>query len=366
MSYRSQGLVTLVTVGLLVGACGGREQTAVTEAAAGSGGVSAGGGVAYTAGAASSGSGGTPVGAAGASLGGASLGGASLGGASLGGASLGGASGGSGGGGGLGGMNGGGGNAAAGVSGNGAATVKMLQPTVDAFCATARTCCAKQNEPTKLGDCEAAFPMNNATVASLASGAATLDPTALAGCLAAYKAAAVTCEENPVLSACRGVVIGTRPQNAPCTNGSECARDAGFNTCLITEQNGTVGVCKKIPHYKAGDACTFTCRKGDDCTFTTYGAADSMLGLCFEDDGVYCDYLHEPATCKPVKVVGATCSDDAECGFTGYCQTTCRKRGTEGDPCTRCLDSLSCVNGKCASPPFSSGNTCEGSSLGPY
>jgi hypothetical protein len=363
MNFRSQSLLAVVAVGLVVNACGGKGQ----ENAAGAAGTN-GAGTPQTGGGAGTpqtgGSAGTPTtggtSSAGTSTGGSPLtGGASAAAGNGSAGSSGGALGGSGSGG------GGGGNAGGGGGGvDGAATVKLLQPTVDAFCAAARSCCAKQSEPATLTDCESAFPSNNATVASLASGAATLDPTALAACLAAYQAAATSCNENPVLSACRGVVIGTRPENAPCTNGAECLRVGGSNTCLITEQNGTVGVCRKIAHHKAGDACDFTCRKGEDCTSSTYG--DAPLDLCFEDDGVYCDYLHEPATCKSILTLGAACTDDEACGSTGFCQTTCQKRGVEGDPCTRCLDSLSCINGKCQSPPFASANTCEGRSLGPY
>ena len=122
--------------------------------------------------------------------------------------------------------------------------------------------------------------MHNSTVASLASGAAALDAAALATCLAAYQAAATNGEENAVIDACRLAVIGTRAPDAACTHGSECARDGGINL-PHHDQGGTVGMCKKIPHYKAGDAFNFTCRKGEDCTSTTLGVADSMLGLCF-------------------------------------------------------------------------------------
>ena len=357
MSGAFRDLLTVLMVGLAANACSGTDATSAPKAVA-RGGSDAGSGTSGVGGVNHGGTSGASVGSAGTPAGGTrtTLGGAG-GNASGGNASGSNASGG----------NASGGNAgSAGHGGAGATTVQQLQPTINAFCAAARDCCAKQAEPAMLDDCESAFPMNNSTVASLASGATTLDATALATCLAAYQTAATQCQENSVIDACRGVVIGTRAENAPCANGSECARDGGINTCLITEQNGTVGVCKKIPHYEAGDACSSTCRKGEDCTSTTYGAADSMLGMCFEDDGVYCDYLADVATCKAVLALGAPCTADAECGSTGYCQTTCQKRGTVGDSCTRCLDSLMCVNNQCQSPPFASSYTCAGGSLGPY
>src|SRR4051812_13775413 len=364
MRFRSQGLVVAVMVGLVAAACGGKGEQPAPDGSAGSAGTSSSPG--GTGGAAQAGAGPHPPTAGSSNAGASTSAGSSSGGAAggnVGGAASG--SGGLGGSAGAAGLGGSGGKAGAGgTASDAAATVKMLQPTISAFCAAARGCCVNQSDPPKLDDCESAFPSNNATVASLASGAATLDATALATCLAAYQAAATACTENPVLSACRGVVVGTRPENAPCTSGSECLRAGGQNTCLITEQNGTVGVCRKIPHYKAGDACSFTCYKGEDCTSSTYGLATSPLGLCFGDDGVYCDYLADAPTCKAVLSPGTPCTSDSQCGSTGYCQTTCQKRGVEGDPCTRCLDSLMCVKGKCQSPPFASSSTCEGRSLG--
>lgn len=298
-----------------------------------------------SAGAGGSGAGGVTLGAGGASAGGAAGSTLSAGAAPIGGAA------------GTGGA----------VGTGGAASVAMLAPAIKAFCAAARGCCAKQGIPSMLSDCESMYPTLNDTVASLASGAATLNPTALAACEAAYTQAQTSCEENPVLSACAGVVIGTRPENAACTSGAECVRAPGPSTCLITAQGGTVGVCKTIPHAKSGDPCNFSCGAGEDCTSTTYGSADSNLALCFAQDGLHCDYLSDGAeTCKPLLALGAPCANDEQCGVANYCDTTCKKRGVLGDPCTRCLDSLTCVNNQCVSPPFASDSTCGGWSLGPF
>jgi hypothetical protein len=246
---------------------------------------------------------------------------------------------------------------------DGAAAVKMLEPTIRAFCATARTCCAKQGEMATLDACETMFAANNETVASLASGAVTLNPTALSACRAAYEQAAASCEENPVLSACRGVVVGTVPAGGKCRNGAECAKNPGPNTCLVVE--GQEGVCEPAAHGKAREACSFTCRKGEDCTTTTYGTPTSPTAICFEDEGYFCD-RSESAQCEPLVALGAPCTQDDECGSLAFCSTTCKQRGTEGEACAPCVSSLTCVADKCVSPPFASLNTCEGRSLGPY
>jgi hypothetical protein len=143
----------------------------------------------------------------------------------------------------------------------------------------------------------------------------------------------------------------------------------GPNTCLITEQNGTVGVCKPVPHGASGSTCVYTCRKGEDCTSTTYGAADSTLALCFEADGFYCDNTAAEPGCKPLLSLGAVCGADDECGSAAYCSSTCKKRSDAGEPCETvpCLAGFNCsVDGKCTLLSFASDATCEGRSLGPY
>jgi len=270
-----------------------------------------------------------------------------------------------------GGAAGSGGVSSGGVSSGGAAgaagsapTAAALTPTVNAFCAAARSCCAQQGEPAMLDDCESAFATKNSVAGSLASGAITVDATALAACRAAYEAAATSCEENAVLKACRGVTLGTVAEGAPCTNGTECAAKPGPSTCLITAPNGTVGVCSSVVHAASGQSCSFTCRAGDDCRSTTYDTTGAKLALCFEDEGLYCDATEQH--CKALTPIGGACTGNDQCGINAFCSTTCQKRGTLGQACLPCLDSLMCVDNKCVSPPFASFATCEGRSLGPY
>jgi hypothetical protein len=253
-----------------------------------------------------------------------------------------------------------------GASGSGSTAVQMLTPIINAFCAAARSCCAKQGVSATLDDCEAMFPMREPTVASVASGAITLDPTALAACRAAYTQAATSCTENPVVSACQNVFLGTRGENEACSNGQECKRDQGPVTCLITTPNGTSGVCKKIPHGKAGDACSFDCETGEDCSSTTYGVADSNITLCFEADGLYCDTSSDSGKCAPILALDAPCNGFDSCGSANFCETTCQKLSTLGEPCGQeCLEVLECIDNQCQSPPFASDSICMGYSYGP-
>jgi hypothetical protein len=267
---------------------------------------------------------------------------------------------------------------AGGVAGNGSAgsggavlvsTPQMLVPTVKAFCAAARACCAKQPDPVHLDDCESVFAGRDQTSQALARGTVTLDASDLAKCQAAYEAAAVSCEENGVLAACAGIVRGKTPEGGLCTTGQECA-GTGPKVCLVTGGQDAPGVCKATPGGQVGDLCNLTCRPNEVCSFTVYGMSDSPLTPCLDTDGVFCNTDLQPARCETVRAVGAACERDDQCGYASYCDVggskTCKKRGQLNDACGTCISSLMCKDGKCQSPPITVGGTCDGYSLGPY
>ena len=263
------------------------------------------------------------------------------------------------------------GSAGAGGGAGGAlvSTPEMLVPTVKAFCATARTCCATQQDPVMLDNCESIFATRDQTSQALMRGTVTIAPTDLAKCQAAYEAASTSCEENGVLAACAGIVHGTVADGAACFSGQECA-GAGPKVCLVTGGQDAAGVCHAVPGGKVGDACSLTCRPNDSCVFTVYGISDSPLTPCLDSDGVFCDSTLEPAKCQAVHALGAQCDGDEQCGYAAYCDTggssTCKKRGQLNDACGTCISSLMCKDGKCQSPPLTVGGTCQGYSLGPY
>jgi hypothetical protein len=235
---------------------------------------------------------------------------------------------------------------------------------VNAFCASARACCSTGSVDADLDDCEAKFPSSDATFAALDRGAVTIDQAGLAACLAAYQAAATKCEANPVVSACKGLVHGLRKEHEKCANVAECARAAGEASACVVDDQATEGVCAKIPRGKLGDACLGSCNIGEDCSFTVYGLGDGSLTRCFEQDGLYCP--SDTSRCANITALGAPCDFD-DCGSANYCDTTCKKRSGQGEPCTQtCLSSLQCVNDKCVSPSFVVGSTCSGYWFGPY
>jgi hypothetical protein len=239
-------------------------------------------------------------------------------------------------------------------------------PAVEGYCAAARACCGEQEA--MLDDCELGYAAKNEVVESLQRGAITIGAAELAACVAAYQAAAQSCEANPVIEACAGIARGTIAAGQPCRLGSECAGD-GANACLVSDSGSEVGICAPVSRGAVGDPCTFTCRLGEGCDVTVLGADSTAPSVCFESDGVYCDY-ESPATCLALRATGFACDDDDQCGSQGYCDlsgsSTCKPRGKLNEPCGLCIPSLSCVDGSCRSPTLSAVNSCDGYALGPY
>ena len=211
-----------------------------------------------------------------------------------------------------------------------------------------------------LTDCETAFASRQVALASVEQGTVEVDSAALARCKAAYQQAASACDQSAVINGCQGVFLGTKNENEPCNNSYECKRDQGPMTCLFVD-NATPGACKKVPHGKSGDACTSTCRTGDDCSSQTYGAADSNLTMCFEADGLYCDYLGDSVVCKPLVALGGDCSTSDACGTLGVCDTTCKASGGLHAPCgAGCRHDLQCIADQCEEPSLTIGSSCLG------
>lgn len=256
------------------------------------------------------------------------------------------------------------GGVAASGSGGAASSIAVLVPIVQAFCAAARACCASENLPADLDDCEASFPAHDETFAAVSKGTATIDQAGLAACLSAYQAAATKCQEVPVLSACQGLVHGTQQENEPCVNVDECAHAEGeVAACLIADTTSNVGVCAKVLRGKLGETCLLSCEIDGDCAYTSYGAGSSVT-YCFEQDGLYCS--RDTGHCNQITPLGAPCISD-DCGSANYCDTTCKKHDVLGQDCTQtCLDSLQCIDNQCQSPSFTVGGTCSGQWFGPW
>jgi len=266
----------------------------------------------------------------------------------------------------LGGMSGtgnGGSSATAGSGGANTAGAPSLSEVTAAYCKTARTCCPSDSP---LTDCETKAASIRPT-ASIQSGAVRIDATALSACVSAYQQAVDSCQEIPAFAACRKVFVGTRKPGESCTDsGAECSNEQGPSTCLITTSKGHEGVCKSNARGHSGDACLYTCRDGDTCGGVTYGAGDTELTICFESDGLYCDYDDNGnSSCKPIKKVGDACTVTDQCGSKAYCETTCKRIGMEGETCGMCRHDLTCNNGTCQSPTIKQANACDGYSLGP-
>ena len=239
-----------------------------------------------------------------------------------------------------------------------------------------------------LDDCETMFPSRVASLALVNKGTATIDTTALASCVAAYNLTATSCTFSALMTGCNGVFVGTKGENDPCGVGgnpstpgvNECKRSGGVELCVWTEDSSdptVTGTCHKAPHGKNGDACASSCPSGQDCSADFYTSPGPGPVICFEDDGLYCNWATSTGTCAPIVAQGGSCSDDpSACASTTYCDSaaatpTCKAAGTLGQPCSlsgsACLSHYSCgPDGKCAEPAFAYESTCAGSPPVPY
>ncbi len=269
--------------------------------------------------------------------------------------------------------NDGGGHGGAGGQGGVLMTPEALVPIANAFCGAARSCC-KDPKPSPLDDCESSYGVQDPTSVALASGTITLDSAGLAACLAAYEAAAETCEQTGVLTACRGLVHGTLAEGQSCRFNSECAGDEPM-VCLRPEDAKSASVCKKIVRGKAGDACVVDCysesnsvygQTGAICVQGAYAVSDASPTGCFEAEGNYCDvWSNSSPQCRPIRATGAACTSSDQCGSAAECDAQTHKCKAFNAACGGCPPLLQCVNGKCQGRPFTAGGTCAGASYGP-
>jgi hypothetical protein len=279
------------------------------------------------------------------------------------------------------------GSSPGGTGGSAGSTGASLVALANAFCAAARSCCAKGGLATTLTDCETMFPSRIAAVAFVNQGTETIDNTALESCIAGYNQTATTCAFNPLVSACKGVFVGTEAEGASCGVGGvpmisgsgECKASGGAELCVWTGDvnvSTASGICKTPARGKSGDPCATSCAINQDCTTDLIAAPGTPTTVCFEADGLYCT-SSSTSVCAPIVAVGGSCAaDSSSCTSTSYCDSsgttpTCRAAGTLRQACgtagTMCLSSLICgTDNKCDDPGFAFSSTCSGIPPYPY
>jgi hypothetical protein len=243
-------------------------------------------------------------------------------------------------------------------------TVDSIKPTLEAYCSALSNCCSPSSKPVDLPTCEANYIAESPNYASLVAGRVSLDATVLAKCRAAYSGAD-RCNVNAVLAACRDLFVGKSGVGGPCSQGYDCDRSQGEMTCLVTGDCNVnpMGVCTSVPHAKAGEKCLATCYTGSGCSSTTCGVGETNA-LCFEDDGLYCEYFSSGAICRAITPLGSNCSSSGsqECGSEAYCDATCKPLSKLGKACGYgCSHELQCgPDNKCMDPLWDDEYSCKG------
>ena len=237
---------------------------------------------------------------------------------------------------------------------------------VDAFCAAARACCAKDGRPLgPLAGCETNAG-DTLGAAQIAAGTIRIDGAKLDACVAAYGRAATSCTFTEVMTACHGMFIGTLSAGATCVHVTDCRRDHGPMVCVAIQVTSgvtpTTGTCQPAPRGAAGDPCLASCTLGQvDCsTGLLSGTPDPPLALCYEKDGLFCD---TDGTCKPLSRPGGDCFLDESCGSGRYCLPGCEPLLATGTACQfnrSCGPGYTCASGTCAAAPLATDGACEG------
>lgn len=280
--------------------------------------------------------------------------------------------------------------ASGGSGGTGGGLEASLAPLATAFCAAARSCCAKSGFPSSgLLNCESMYSSRLPSTPYLKKGTVTIDSVRLATCIAAYNQAATACTFVPLMTACSGVFVGTKGEGEACgvggtpfTSGvSECKQNDDPRVCIWTGNSSdpkVTGMCHEPAHGQAGDACLGNCAKNSqDCSFDFLTVPGPVGALCFEVDGLYCDSTGKSPVCTAIVPDGGSCATDSTaCASSSYCDfsgttPTCRPAATLTLSCSstgnQCQSQYVCgSDNRCEDPGFAFDATCAGTPPLPY
>lgn len=228
----------------------------------------------------------------------------------------------------------------------------------DAYCtSTLESCCGTRSLAWDEAGCRDAITTEcGYRVDDTKAGNATFDPSAFAGCKAAWSSLTTKCsvpalEFIKVDAICGHLFMGDVPPGDSCAEDWECKVGPGaFGNC------NSSGRCESIRVVGKDQPCAYS---------------GSTRALC--DYGLACSFSSGGGgTCKDAKPVGSTCNSSYECGFGFYCQ---RSGGSSTGKCAAGLPagatcysnescaSASCSGGRCSDPNYTPASSfvCDGS-----
>jgi hypothetical protein len=294
-------------------------------------------------------------------------------------------------------------------SGNGGGTTGQTTPVqqtefpaqfVSAICDNIATCCQTAGFAYDPTGCRATQMKSVADLTKAGSlDGVTWDANAAGQCIALTKQIASSCMATADLvkqyeAACSGVLVGSKPVGAACTDSAQCAAPAGGKAYCPNTDVGVGGVpstgggtgappqatCQvetttTTVHAKQGDPCNSTCTDSPDGNGSCAGQATSggtgggssgppATGTCYTNDGLTCDFT--AMKCVPLAPVGQPCVSGDGCTADAFCSSgTCTAKPKAGEPCSltsfgTCADGLYCdvMAMKCA-PQLPAGSACS-------
>jgi hypothetical protein len=216
-----------------------------------------------------------------------------------------------------------------------AAAQQYVTTYAEPYCTRLAACCSQTGITfSGLGPCEA---NQLSFVPYLDDGSEVIVPGAIQTLLDQVQTSCYQ-PSGAVVSA---ITNGTRLSGQPCVAVDQCAGTPAL--CLLSSDLSS-GTCMTPPRGKAGDGCAVTC---DDTTLCEFGtnAGRSPYSACYDQDGLRCDST--TYSCVVVTAIGASCSEDFECGAHAVCTNgACQAMATLGEDCSggqTCDTNLECV-----------------------
>lgn len=224
-------------------------------------------------------------------------------------------------------------------------------------CTELADCCAQQSLTLDDASCETQVTGILQMIYAMYAKTTTYDSVAAAECLQAWPTVTSCGQRKPGVEppeVCQRVFVGHAKPGGPCNVVDDCQKPAGGSvTCRfasMAEDEAPSGTCVVQQHAKLGEDCQTSC-SGFGCAVdpepTSPGYAS---GLCFQEDGLYCDGTHH---CVSVVPTGAACTYSDVCAGGGYCADgQCHALLAEGEACrnNETCRTGACVDGVCGEP----------------
>jgi hypothetical protein len=249
-----------------------------------------------------------------------------------------------------------------------------IDSAVDARCEYLVRCGLFENTSSCHAYYDGRVPQNPSIEAAVDAGKMTYDGEAANDCFDAL--ASASCSRDAELSdTCDHIFAGKVADGAACAFDAECVSDnCAVSDCVMACCPGTCSPARPVP--KIGEQCNFVCEDGAYCALDSTCKAVLPKGASCDyplacDRGLYCAGVTSmtAGTCTATPKTGQSCTDLCDAIGDDCTNGTCKPVGLLGDSCTsdndcssyyECDASQHCAE-QMATPAMPNGSTCSSS-----